>query len=104
MANIPPPPTTFRELLTSIPDAYNGVYHPLLAAYAPDGQLDAAHLLHQTITRIPVDQVPSVFMYQDPFTTIRFIHHLHKVVTPLGQPDNPLTDKVLGFSGEVFQG
>ena len=54
-----------------------------------------------TIAPLPADQVPAVFVYQDNNQTIRIVHHIHRVESPLGQPANPLTNLILGFTGEV---
>lgn len=110
MANVQPPPLpevapiTFGELFENMVDTFNGVYHPLLNEYAPNDQLPALELMRSTITRIPADQIPAVFLYQDTHSTIRVIHHIHQVEAPFGQPVTPLTNEFLGFSGEVYNG
>lgn len=110
MANVQPPPppdgapSTFGELFEHMPDIYNGVYHPLLNEYEPNDQVPALELMQSTTTRLPADQIPVVFLYQDTHSTIRAIHHVHKVEAPFGQPITPLTNEYLGFSGEVYNG
>jgi hypothetical protein len=95
--------TTFQTLFEGMEDEYNGVYSDFLNLYGANGD-EALAVLQRTITRFPTDQVPAIFIYQDPDTTIRTIHHLHQVETPLGQPANPLTDMYLGLSGEAYNG
>lgn len=96
--------STFAEVFQRMQDVYNGEYHPLLAEFQVNAQIDSAALLRQMITRLPVDRVPSLFMYQDPNTTLRIIHHIHLVEPLFGQPDNPLTNMYLGLTGEVYHG
>lgn len=96
--------TTFRELFANMGDAYNGVYHPLMTEYQPDAQVDAQEFMRHTLARLPIDQVPSVFIYQGNFNTLRVIHHIHHVAAEFGQPITPLTNTHLGFTGEVFNG
>jgi hypothetical protein len=95
--------TSFRDRFDGMPDVYNGVYQPYLTEFRPNAQITAEAVLHRTAARLPIDQVPSVFLYQDPHTTIRIVHHIHQVDTPFGQPPNPLTEMYLGFIGEVYQ-
>ena len=95
MANIVPP-STFRELFESMRDVYNGVYENFLEENSPSAEI-AVDLLGRTIHRFPCDQVPPVFMYQDPMGVIRTVHHLHRAETPFGQPATPLTNKVFGL-------
>jgi hypothetical protein len=97
-------PVNFRELFSGMGDIYNGIYQPLLTEYQVNEQIGAEELLRRTLTYLPVDQVPSVFIYQDPNTTLRIIHHLHRVQSPLGLPATQLTDAYLGFSGEIYNG
>ena len=94
-------PTTFRELFGTIGDVYNGVYAPYLAEYRTEVVTTPEDLMARTITQVPADQVPAVFAYQDNNQIIRIVHHIHRVESPLGQPANPLTNLILGFTGEV---
>ena len=101
MAHVIIQPSTFRELFESMGDVYNGAYEDFLEEYSPSAETPA-NLLTRTINSFPCDQVPPVFMYQDPMGVIRTVHHLHRADTPFGQPVTPLTNKVFGFVGEVY--
>ena len=92
--------TTFVAKFNAMGDTLNGVYAPLLAEYEPNG-MPPVEVLNNTLTQLPVDRIPPVFVYQDPFNMLRVVHHLHKVERELGQPDTPLTGVILGFVGEV---
>jgi hypothetical protein len=96
-------PTSFGELFTSMGDLYNGVYAPLLAEYSATNARTAEEIMHLTLTQLPVDLTPAVFVYQDVQGRIRIVHHVHKVEPTFGQPDTPLTGLILGFTGEVFE-
>lgn len=98
------PATTFRDLFDNMPDLHNGIYQPFLAEYAPNNQVNSEELLRQTLIRLPTDQVPSVFIYQDEQTLLRTVHHLHQVETPFGQEPTPLSNMYLAFSGEIYNG
>lgn len=109
MANLPDPvppeePTTFRALFDGMDDAYQGVYLPMLQEYQANDQVLAPAIMQNTVAHWPVDQVPALFLFQDPLGTIRIIHHPHQVAAPIGQPPTPLTDLYLGFSGEIVHG
>lgn len=111
MANVPNPPipiadepTTFRELFEGMDDVYQGIYQPMLHEYRANDQVPAPVIMQNTVARWPVDQVPAVFLFQDPIGAIRMVHHIHQVAAPIGQPPTPLTDLYLGFSGEVIHG
>lgn len=99
-----PPALTFVGLFADMVDIYQGNYQPLLAAYAPNDQVPPLTVMETTMAQLPVDQVPSVFLYQDNTTTIRVVHHIHKVTTPLGQPETPLTNAYLGFGSDAYHG
>jgi hypothetical protein len=85
-------------------DIYNGVYHPLLHEYEHNDQVTAEELMTRTTMRLPFDQIPVLFLYQDTHSTIRVVHHIHQVEAPLGQPVTPLTNEFLGFNGDVVNG
>ena len=93
--------TTFLAKFNAMGDIFNGVYGPFLAEYEANNGVQAEVVLQNTLTQLPVDRCPSVYVYQDPEHTLRIVHHLHRVEREMGQPDNPLTDVVLGFTGEV---
>ena len=95
---------TFREKFERMEDVYAGFYRTLLAEYRVNPQVTAGELLRRSSTRLPMDQMPAVFIYQDPLSMLRIVHHIHQVETPFGQPANPLSDIYLGFNGEVFNG
>jgi hypothetical protein len=96
-------PTTFAELLRSMPDVYNGVYHGYLAEYS-DAQKTAAELLRLTTAEFPSDQVPAVFAFQDNNRRIRTVHHIHKVTRPLGQAPGAWDNVYIGFISNVHEG
>jgi hypothetical protein len=107
MANVPPAaaaqaPTTFSGVFGSMGDIYGGTYAPLLAEYGPDNPYTAEEVMQRTLTQLPSDQVPAIFVYQDTSAKIRVVHHVHKVEPTIGQPITPLTGTILGFTGEVF--
>lgn len=85
-------------------DTYQGIYAPFLAEYSSNAQQNAEALLSRTASRLPVNQVPSVFLYQDSRNLLRTIHHIHQVDTPFGQPPTPLTDMYLGFYTDIHNG
>jgi hypothetical protein len=85
-------------------DTYNRVYHPLLAKYQPDEQVNAQEIMLRTLARLPIDQVPAVFLYQGNFSTLRVVHHIHYVEATFGHPITPLTNTYLGITGDVYNG
>lgn len=94
-------PTTFAQLFASMGDVYNGVYAPFLAEYSANNGDTPEAVMLRTVTQLPADQVPAVLLYQDMHRMIRVVQHIHNVDRPFGQPANPLTGAILGFSGEV---
>ena len=109
MAQLPVPPrpavgpSTFRDLFANMGDVYEGTYAPFLAEYSSDNGTAPVDLMNRTLTQLPVDQVPSVFIYQDSSSALRIVHHMHRVDTPFGQPPTPLTNAIIGFTSDVYQ-